>query len=92
MKKTLLTIAIVLGLATATFADPNGSGLFQRGIVTDEEYYGASSYFNRNNDLDAPGLPYHDLVGNQDAPLGSGIAMLTALGVAYLIGKKRREE
>ena len=31
MKKTLLTIAIILGLGMTTFADPNGGGLFQRG-------------------------------------------------------------
>ena len=31
MKKLLLTAAIILGLATTTFADPNGGGLFKRG-------------------------------------------------------------
>lgn len=92
MKKTILTIAIVFGLATVTFADPNGSGLFQRGIVTDEEYYGTSSYFNRNGDLEAPGLPNHNLVGNQNAPLGSGIAVLLGLGAAYFVAKRKKEE
>ena len=39
-----------------------------------------------------PGLPGHGGNDNADAPLGSGIALLTALGAAYLVGKKRREE
>ena len=39
-----------------------------------------------------PGLPGHDESGNQDAPLGTGIAVLTALGAAYLIGKRRKED
>jgi len=39
------------------------------------------------------GLPNaHGADGDQDTPLGSGIAVLTALGAAYLVGKKRKEE
>ena len=91
MKKTLLTIAIILGLGMTTFADPNGGGLFQRGLTPDEEYYGLG-YYNINRDGGAPLLPNHGEAGNADAPLGTGIAVLTALGAAYLVGKKRREE
>ena len=92
MKKTLLTIAIVLGLGMTTFADPNGGGLFQRGLTPDEEYYGLG-YYNINRDGEGmPLLPSHGETGNADAPLGTGIAVLTALGAAYLVGKKRREE
>ena len=82
MKKLALTIAIVLGLSMTTFAD--GGGLFQRG--TEPEYNGI---YNRGG---MPGLPGHELPGNQDAPLGTGIAVLTALGAAYLVGKKRNEK
>jgi len=93
MKKTLLTIAIVLGLGMTTFADPNGGGLFQRGLVSDEEYYGLGYYNIYRLDGDGmPLLPNHGETGNADAPLGTGIAVLTALGAAYLVGKKRREE
>ena len=90
MKKLALTIAIVLGLGMTTFADPNGGGLFQRGLVTDEEYYGLGYYNNYRDGM--PLLPNHGETGNADAPLGTGIAVLTALGAAYLVGKKRREE
>ena len=90
MKKTLLTIAIVLGLGMTTFADPNGGGLFQRGLTPDEEYYGLG-YYNINRDGE-PLLPNHGLSDNADAPLGTGIAVLTALGAAYLVSKKHKEE
>ena len=85
MKKLVLTIAIVLGLSMSTFAD--GGGLFQRGVNPEEEH----GYFNRETTV-TPMLPNHNLEGNQDAPLGTGIAVLAVLGGAYLVGKKRREE
>ena len=87
MKKQLLTIAIVLGLSVPTIADPiQGGGLFQRGAVSDEAYYG-------NRDGNTPMLPNHGSITNEDAsgPLGSGIAVLLGLGAAYLVGKKRNE-
>jgi len=86
MKKLALTIVIILGLGLTSFADPNGGGLFQRGI-TDEEYYGAGYWRGEN---DAPLLPAHGGTENADAPLGTGIAVLTTLGVAYLVGKRRK--
>ena len=85
MKKLALTIAIILGLSMTSFADPNGGGLFQRG--TTPEQYG-----NRDGELDMPMLPTHGESENQGAPLGTGIAVLAALGGAYLVAKKRREE
>ena len=87
MKKLALTIAIVLGMTIGAYAE-YGGGLFKRGYVSDEEYYGAGT---RNG---LPFLPNHNGNDNQDAdgPLGSGIAMLLGLGAAYLVGKKRREE
>ena len=90
MKKLSLTIAIVLGLCLTTFADPTEGGLFQRGVApesTTDTIYGI-----RDGVINVPVLPNHNADGNQDAPLGSGIALLTALGAAYLVGKKRREE
>ena len=88
MKKLVLTIAIVLGLSLSSFAE-YGGGLFKRGVVSDEEFYGADY---RGDGLLTPKLPGHDLNGDQDAPLGAGIALLAALGGAYLVAKKRREE
>ena len=84
MKKTIITLTILLGLSLTTFADPNGGGLFQRGEDMTESHRTVT-----------PMLPNgHGLSDNQnaDSPLGSGIALLTALGAAYLVGKKRKEE
>ena len=82
MKKVILTLAIVLGLGMASFAE-NG-GLFGRGDAEE------SGFITR--DGDTPALPgQHDLPGNQPAPVGSGIAMLIGFGAAYAFAKKREE-
>jgi len=93
MKKIALTLAIVLGFGLTSFAGPNGGGLFQRG-VSDEEYYGSAYYSQYRDGQGAlmPVLPGHGETGNADAPLGTGIALLTALGAAYLVGKKHKEK
>ena len=83
MKKLAMTIAIVLGLSMTTFAQ---GGLFQRGGESENVVYSGT----RGDGT--PGLPGHGGEGDQDAPLGTGIAVLTALGAAYLVGKKRNEE
>ncbi len=92
MKKLVLTIAIVLGMAlgaTAQFSqNNNNSGLFQRGYVSAEEYY--DGY--RDASLISPRLPNHLQDDNQDAPLGSGIALLLGMGAAYMVAKKRKED
>lgn len=82
MKKLTLTIAIVLGFCMTSFADGNqGGGLFQRG---------ADAKGNRETLM--PGLPEHNQIGNQDAPLGTGIAVLLGLGGTYFVVKRRKEE
>ena len=88
MKKLALIATIILGLSMTSFADPNGGGLFQRGETP--EYNGV--YGNRGIDDPTPMLPAHGMDDNQGAPLGTGIAVLAALGGAYLVAKKRREE
>ena len=86
MKKLALTLAVVLGLSMTTFAE--GGGLFQRGGEPEgNEMYTRGGGF--------PGTPGHGESTNQDGnetPLGTGIVVLTALGAAYLVGKKRNEE
>ena len=86
MKKLALTIAIVLGLGLTTFA--NDGGLFQRGASEPT----SGLYGDRGLRTGFPGLPDHNQPGNQDAPLGSGVAVLLGLGAAYMVAKKRREE
>ena len=94
MKKLTITLALVLGLAMTSFAQ--GGSMFHRENSGDNgnAVYQDRSYFSKaGGDTPlTPGLPIHGQTSSQDAPLGSGIVLLTALGAAYLVGKKRREE
>lgn len=83
MKKLIITTAIVLGLSMATFADSNVGGVFGRGETPEQG--------NHEGNLFAPKLPSHGQNTNQNAPIGSGILVLTALGAAYLIGKRHED-
>ena len=88
MKKLVLTIAVVLGLGLASFANSNDGGLFQRGASEPASgLYGDRGLWDFN-----PNLPYHDADGDGDAPLGSGVAVLLGLGAAYMVAKKRKED
>ena len=93
MKKTIITLSIILGITMTSFAD---GGLFNRG---NNAKYGQNSgyiYFNAKDavreDVATPMLPPHGSEDNEPAPLGSGIAVLMGLGAAYMVAKKRREE
>lgn len=91
MKRLIITTAILFGLSIGAFAEYDG-GLFQRGAVSDEEYYGAGYYYNRDGST-LPLLPYqHNLEGNQPAPIGSGAMLLAGLGIAYALGKKNKKK
>ena len=100
MKKLALSIAIVLGMAlgataqqSSYFSNGNkntlGGGLFGRGYAT-SEYEGYRDGMTSLGLL--PGLPNHLQEDDQDAPVGSGIAVLLGLGAAYLVGKRRKED
>lgn len=79
MKKTLLTIAILLGLSIGASAQ---GGLFGYGAVSDEEYYGASDRTGGSTPLLS--LPNtHGNTNDQPAPLGSGALLLIGFGAAY---------
>lgn len=90
MKKTMTTLTLVLALSVSAVAQ-QGGGLFQRGAVSDETYYG---YYTNDCKTGAatPGLPNHGETDNQDAPLSSGIAVLVTLGAAYAFSKSNRRK
>ncbi len=80
MKKILITLALVLSMSLfSCAATQEGGGLFRRGDNVEQVKGG-------------PGLPGHGQEGDQPAPVGSGVALLTALGGAYLVSKKTRKE
>ena len=91
MKKLIMTTAIVLALSFTTFAQ---DGMFHRADNAKNGGNGYALYESRGDTKDGgfPGMPGHGGNSNADAPLGSGIAMLTVLGAAYAVAKKRREE
>ena len=86
-----MTIAIVLGLSMTSFAQ---GGLFHRGANADgtPAEVSLTGDGTKGNRSGTPMLPIHEQQGSQPAPLGSGIALLTALGAGYLMSKKHREE
>ena len=84
MKKLALTVAVVLAMGLSSFAQDGG--LLNRGVTFDkQEKEGGMVKVG-------PGLPGHGDEGDQNGPLGSGVAVLLGLGAAYLIGKKRNEK
>ena len=87
MKKTILTMAVLLGFSFGAFAQ-YGGGLFQYGAVSDEYDYGANA---RQDDGGLLGLPLlHGDDQDVDAPLGTGMAILMGLGGVYLLAKRKR--
>lgn len=84
MKKLILTIAVVLAVGI-------GSASAQRSLLgkSDAEQRG----YRENENITTPKLvAQHNLTGNQEAPLGSGVAVLLGLGAAYMVAKKRKED
>ena len=90
MKKQLITLTLVLGMAMTGFAQ---DGMFHRANSGDN---GNAIYESKGDDMfrtgGFPGLPNHGETGNQDAPLGSGIALLLGFGAAYAVTKKHNKE
>ena len=85
MKKTAITIAILLTMGIGAFAQ---NGLLGKGGGYDEDY-------RDNPESTTPFILPGSHGGSDDVdatPLGTGIAVLTALGAAYLVGKKRKED
>ena len=70
--------------AYSSMDDNGGAGLF--GLGNSGLYNGAT----RGGMINLPGT--HGSDEDQNTPLGSGIAVLTALGAAYMVAKRRKEE
>ena len=90
MKKIAITIAIVLGLSMSSFAQWGG-GLFQRGAVSDEVFYGASYDYQTRTDglLNLPGQ--HGTTDDVQAPLGGGALLLIGFGAAYALKNRKKD-
>ena len=85
MKKTLLTIAIVLGMTLGAMAQKQGGGLFGMGAQRMDNQY--MDYRDTPGALiDLPGQ--HGL--ETDAPLGTGALLLIGFGAAYALKKRKK--
>jgi hypothetical protein len=87
MKKLSLVLAIVLGMGAMAFAQDvevyEEAGLFGKG---------AKMFQNRSGEsLLLPDEHGSDDDANADAPLGSGILLLTGMGAAYLLSNKKKD-
>ena len=82
MKKTLLTIAIVMTMGFCASAQIDG---FYKWNDADNEIFreGGESF-----DISLPSS--HGVDYDSDAPLGSGLFILGALGAGYVLRKKVR--
>ena len=87
MKKAILTLSIILGIALSASAQWGG-GLFGRGAVTEEEYYGASYREGEGSLLSLP--TSHGTSDDVSAPLGSGLLILTAMGAGYAAIRRKK--
>lgn len=86
MKKILFAIALILTIGLTANAQGRRDGLF-------------SDWDNNREIIDASdpmplvlGGSVGGLEGNQGAPLGSGLLVLTALGAGYAIARKHKKE
>ena len=85
MKKTIITIAIVVCLCMTTLAEPNNGGLFQRGADVSQTEMERTM-------TNKPKLPSHGQTNNQSAPLGTGVVLLAGFGAMYALSKRRGEK
>ena len=85
MKKILFAIAIVMMLGATANAQHGRDALF----TYDNIDRGTAMSDPNDNGFALPGGPMGGS-GDQSAPLGSGLLVLTALGAGYAVARKKR--
>ena len=83
MKKILFAIAIVMMMGLGASAQRGSDGFFGYDYSSDRE-------MGNPNELGL-GLPQSGIgtTGNETAPLGTGLLIMTALGAGYALKKKQ---
>ena len=79
MKKVILTIAVILGLGAGVNAQSDA--FFTQNF---SDYRDVTSI-----DASTPRIPDHGLATNQNAPLGTGLLLLTGMGLGYAVLRKK---
>ena len=77
MKKYIL-ITLILGLNIYTNAQ------------SDAFFTQNFSDYRSAEDVETPRLPAHELMSNQDAPIGTGLLLLAGMGLGYAALRKRK--
>ena len=86
MKKTFLTLTIVLGMTFSAFAQ-EGGGLFGKGPKSSYDGYS----YRGGNEPEGLLMPTsHGTDNDQTAPLGSGALLLIGFGAAYALKKRKK--
>ena len=83
MKKSLITIVVLLGLSLGAYAQ---GGLFGYGSTRESESH--SSRESSGSLLNLPNT--HGATNDQTAPLGSGALLLIGFGAAYALKRKKK--
>lgn len=96
MKKILIILAILFinvyicigqnGRFEYSYSDASSDGFFE------QSYTSLRENIVDVDDLMLPSIPYHTMTTDQDAPVGSGLFVLSALGVGYLAMRRRKEK
>ena len=90
MKKIIFALALIITIGFTANAQRGGDGFFNN---WDDVGNGLDKFDDFDNGLrgGGPGTPGHG-GGDQPAPLGSGLVILSALGAGYAVAKRKRKE
>ena len=91
MKKILFALAFVITIGLCANAQRGGDGFFNNWDDVGNGLDKSDGFDNGLRGGGGPGTPGHG-GGDQPAPLGSGLLVLTALGAGYAVARRKREE
>ena len=87
MRKHVISAMAIVALMLGSFAMPKAQAQV---FLTNEDYYTNGRASEEGEEL--PNIPFLDITYDQYAPLGGGVLLLTALGGAYLVGKRKSKK
>lgn len=90
MKKLLITLSIMIAISLSANAQYFGNTQTDGFFYSEEsqDYYRMGSASNDYNPV-FPRIPDMGVYSDQDAPLGSGLLLLTGIGLVYALKRKK---
>ena len=90
MKKRIISMMAILALMFGPICIPQAPAQI---LLMDEKEEEENERTNTEaSELELPTVPELGITIDQYAPIGEGIMVLAALGGAYLLGKRRKEQ